>query len=204
MPSLKNPDWRKAIPRIVIDMIARDGLEGTSIRRIAKELGFSTTVVTHTFPAKIELLRLSYQRFVESGASRYDMILARDPGDLVGYLMSMTVLDEEDLSLWRAYMAIWDKVLSDESFADEIRAWNLRGIERIESLIMAYDPDCRNAHRLAREWLALTCGISEQQILDPGSWPHDEVREVLTRHVECALGPRKRARAPADAHATPA
>ena len=189
MPSLKNPDWRKTIPKVVIDMIARDGLEGASIRRIAKELGFSTTVVTHTFPEKIELLRWSYQRFVESADSRYKAVVSNDPMDLVGYLMSMTALDDDDMSFWRAYVAIWDKVLSDEIFAEELRVWNRRGIDRIEQFVRAYNPDCKDSHRLARQLLALTCGISEQQVLDPGSWTHDEIREVLTRQVECALGP---------------
>lgn len=191
MPSMKNPDWRKTIPKVVIDMIARNGLEGASIRRIAKELGFSTTVVTHTFPEKNELLRWSYQRFVESADGRYAAAMANDPADLVGYLMSMTALDDDDMSFWRAYMAIWDKILGDEAFASELRVWNQRGIGRIERFIEAYDPGCTDAHRLARQFLALVCGISEQQILDPGSWSHDEIRDVLTRQVECALGPRK-------------
>jgi AcrR family transcriptional regulator len=190
MPSLKNPDWRNTIPKVVLGVIARDGLEGASIRRIAKELGFSTTVVTHTFPEKNELLRWSYQRFVESAARRYEAVVANDPADLVAYLMSMTAQDDEDLILWRAYMAIMDKVLSDESFADELRAWNRRGVARIEQFVKAYNPGCTNSQRVARQLLALACGISEQQILDPGSWTSDEIREVLTRQVECVLGPR--------------
>lgn len=191
MPSLKNPDWRKTIPKVVLDMIARDGLESASIRRIAKELGFSTTVVTHTFPQKNELLRWSYQRFVESASGRYEAVVANDPADLVGYLMSMTVLDDDDMNFWRAYMAIWDKVLSDEVFARELRVWNQRGIDRIEKFIKAYAPGYANSHRLARQLLALTCGMSEQQVLDPSSWTSDDIREVLTRQIECALGPRK-------------
>lgn len=196
MPSLKNPDWRKTIPKIVIDMIARNGMEGASIRRIARELGFSTTVVTHTFPEKNELLRWSYQRFVESADGRYEAVIANDPADLVGYLMSMTARDEEDMRFWRAYVAIWDKVLGDDGFAAELRAWKQRATDRIERFINAYNPAYAHAHRLAKQLLALTCGISEQQILDPGSWTHDEIREALTQQVECVLGPRRSAVSP--------
>lgn len=190
MPGLKNPDWRKKIPDVVLDMIARNGLEGASIRRIAKELGFSTTVVTHTFPDKNDLLRWSYRRFVESGHRRYEAVAGKDPGDLVGYLLSMTASDDDDMSFWRAYVAIWDKSLGDEGFAEELRAWNRKGIERIERFILAYNPACATPHRLARQLLALACGISEQQILDPDSWTQDEVRCAIRVQVECALGPR--------------
>jgi AcrR family transcriptional regulator len=190
MPSLKNPDWRTTIPKVVLDMIARDGLESASIRRIAKELGFSTTVVTHTFPDKNELLRWSYRRFVESADRRYDAIRTDDPGDLVGYLMSMTALDEDDMNYWRAYVAIWDKVISDDAFAADLRAWILLGIGRIEGFVKAYAPDCKKPHRIARQLLALVRGISEQQILDRDSWTHDEIRELITRQIECELGPR--------------
>jgi AcrR family transcriptional regulator len=189
MPGLKNPDWRNTIPEVVLDMIARDGLEAASIRRIAKELGYSTTVVTHTFPEKNELLLWSYHRFVDSGDRKFEAILATDPTDLVGYMMSMTALDDEDLTYWRAYVAIWDKVLSDGVFTAELRAWIERGVGRIERFVTAYNPDCENPHRIARQLLALARGISEQQILDRDSWSRDEVREFFTRQVECALGP---------------
>jgi AcrR family transcriptional regulator len=188
MPSLKNPDWRKAIPKVVLDIIARDGLEATSVRRIAKELGFSTAVVTHTFPDKNELLFSSYHRFVESGDRRYEAILAKDPTDIVGYLMSMVVLDADDLKYWRAYVAIWDKVLSDKLFEVELRAWIERGIERIERFVKAYSPDYRHANRFARQLLALVRGISEQQLLDRDAWTPAELREVFKRNVECELG----------------
>jgi AcrR family transcriptional regulator len=193
MPGLKNPDWRKTIPKVVLDVIAREGLEGASIRRIAKELGFSTTVVTHTFPDKNELLRWSYHRFVESANCRYEAIRANDPTDLVGYMMSMTALNEDDLVYWRAYVAIWDKVLSDPAFAMELREWILRGIRRIEEFVIAYDPDCEDPHAIARQLLALVRGISEQQILDPDSWTPDEIRDAVRRQVECVLDPRKEA-----------
>lgn len=189
MPGLKNPDWRKAIPEVVLDMIARDGLESASIRRIAKELGFSTTVVTHTFPEKSGLLLWSYHRFVESGDRKYKAVFAKDPADLIGYMMSMMALDDHDLTYWRAYVAIWDKVLSDGVFTTELREWIDRGIGRIESFVTAYNPDCENPHRIARELLALARGISEQQILDRDSWSLDDIREAFTRQVECSLGP---------------
>lgn len=189
MPGLKNPDWRKAIPEVVLDMIARDGLESASIRRIAKELGFSTTVVTHTFPEKSALLLWSYHRFVESGDRKYKAVVAKDPADLVGYMMSMVALDDTDLTYWRAYVAIWDKVLSDGVFTTELREWIDRGIRRIEGFVTAYNPDCENPHRIARQLLALARGISEQQILDRNSWSVDDVREAFTRQVECSLGP---------------
>jgi AcrR family transcriptional regulator len=189
MPGLKNPDWRKAIPEVVLDMIARDGLESASIRRIAKELGFSTTVVTHTFPEKSGLLLWSYHRFVECGDRKYKAVVTKDPTDLVGYMMSMVALDDDDLTYWRAYVAIWDKVLSDGVFTTELREWIDRGIGRIESFVTAYNPECKNPHRIARQLLALARGISEQQILDRDSWSLDEIREAFTRQVECSLGP---------------
>jgi AcrR family transcriptional regulator len=191
MPSLKNPDWRKTIPDVVLSVIARDGLEAASIRRIAKELGFSTAVVTHTFPEKNQLLLCSYHRFVDSGDRKYDAKVAQDPTDLVGYLMSMTALDDTDLAYWRAYVAIWDKVLSDGVFTAELRDWIGRGIRRIEEFVMAYNPNCPDPHRIARQLLALTRGISEQQILDRESWSREDVRDFFVRQVECALGPPK-------------
>jgi AcrR family transcriptional regulator len=47
---------RQEITEVAWRVIARDGLEQTSLRAIARELGLSTSIVTHYFKDKEELL----------------------------------------------------------------------------------------------------------------------------------------------------
>jgi len=73
MPKEVDHDERRAeLLEAVWRVIARDGMEGTTIRGIAKETGWSTGVLSHYFADKDEIiasaLRLAYERI----ASRWD------------------------------------------------------------------------------------------------------------------------------------
>jgi AcrR family transcriptional regulator len=66
---------REELLEAVWRVIARDGMEGTTIRGIAKETGWSTGVLSHYFADKDEIvtsaLRLAYERI----ATRWDQKL---------------------------------------------------------------------------------------------------------------------------------
>ena len=47
---------RRRIAEIALGIIAREGIEAATIRRIAAEVGYSTAVVTHYFENKQDLL----------------------------------------------------------------------------------------------------------------------------------------------------
>lgn len=51
-------------------MIAREGLSGTTVRRVADELGGSTTAVTHYFASRDELLRAAVEDAYSTAAAR--------------------------------------------------------------------------------------------------------------------------------------
>src|SRR5579884_1412256 len=73
MPKEVDHDERRAeLLEAVWRVIARDGMEGTTIRGIAKETGWSTGVLSHYFADKGDIigsaLRLAYERI----AARWD------------------------------------------------------------------------------------------------------------------------------------
>ena len=62
MPRVVDHEARRAeVAAVAADLIARRGLDGVSVRDVAAAGGYSTTVVTHYFASKRELLLQAYR-----------------------------------------------------------------------------------------------------------------------------------------------
>jgi AcrR family transcriptional regulator len=142
-------------------------------------VGFSTTIVTHYFSGKQELLLWAYRTIDEWARERFEEAIARDPTDLVGYLMSMTAVRAIDKANWRPYIAIWDRSLRDPEFASQLHSWTDVTLIRIAAFVRARYPECADATYVARRMLALCSGISVQLLFDPDSWQEEVVHETF-------------------------
>ena len=179
---------RQRIAEIVLRVIAREGLEAATVRRIAAEVGFSTAVVTYYFENKQDLLFSAFRLLGELNRAKFDEFATRQPPDLVGYLLSMTALDAEDRAGWRACVAFWERSLDAPEFAAELRSWIGQVLDRIEVLIAALQPDCPDSRRIATQLFDLVQGMSTHMLFDPGSWPEAAVRQSLSGSVRNLLG----------------
>lgn len=173
-----------------MDVIAREGLDAATVRHIAATVGYSTTVITHYFADKQDLLLSAYHLMDGIATERFRQIYERDPADLVGYLMSMSALGEADLGYWRTFIAIWDRSLRDPAFAAELRSWIDEALQRTQAFIKVLNPQCEDPARVARRLFAVTYGISVQLVFDQKSWTVEGVRQALTSEIELLVGRR--------------
>jgi len=74
---VSHDDHRRHIADVTVGIIAREGLEAATVRRIAAEVGCSTTVITHYFSDKHELLLWTYRLLGEFGVEVTDDELER-------------------------------------------------------------------------------------------------------------------------------
>jgi AcrR family transcriptional regulator len=185
----KHDRRRQKLAEVVMDVIARDGFDAVTVRRIASEVGYSTAVVSHYFCDKQDMLLCAYATFDEYASRLFDEISACDPTDLLGYLVGMSAAGQGGLGPWRAFLAVWDKFLRDPAFAREIRGWTREAVTCIDALIRARNPDRLNTKKLAERFLALVQGISMQMLFDPENWTDGDVRRALEAEIELILGP---------------
>ena len=114
MPKEVDHDQRREeLLEAVWRVIARDGMEGTTIRAIAKETGWSTGVLAHYFGDKDDIissaLRLAYERI----AARWDAKLEGLTGirALHELVLDNLPLDEERELETRLLMNYWSRVI---------------------------------------------------------------------------------------------
>src|SRR5919198_1840349 len=71
MPRIVDHEQRRAeVAAAVWRIVSRDGLEAATVRRVAAETGMSTSVVSHYFAGKDDLLRLAFRIVVARGRDR--------------------------------------------------------------------------------------------------------------------------------------
>ena len=170
-------DRRRQVAQCASQLIAAGGTDAVTVREVARAAGSSTTVVSHYFRDKRELLEFAYQEAAAEARARAHAALAADPGDVRGVVEALLPLDEERLVSWRINAAFWGRALGDRALADEQRA-RVDGAREllVSALTERREPD---PEIVAEELLALVIGVAVQAVFDPDRWPAERQRAVV-------------------------
>jgi len=188
MLAVDHDERRRRIAQVTVDVIAREGLEAATIRRIAAELGGPTKIVTHYFADKQEMLVWTYRSLSEQSQLYIKEVIARDPTDIVGVLMAMTAIDESQTLLWRVYLAFWDRAARDPFFADLQRTQIDLALKVIAEVIRARNGDRPDLTSVSQRLNALVQGISILALAEKERWSVERTRSTLADEVEILLG----------------
>ena len=160
-----------------IDLIAEEGLEAVTIRRLAAVTGFSTTVVTHYFPNKQALLFKVYERCAERAQERVDQAFAKDPGDVGKCLEALLAIGEEARKGWKVNIAFWPHALKDGPLRERQLWWTRKAEQTVTSAIQRAYP-LRDAEAIARGLLSALIGIAVRSSFD-ASWDDEMQKAAL-------------------------
>jgi TetR/AcrR family transcriptional regulator, transcriptional repressor of bet genes len=192
MTTVDHDERRRQIAETTVAVIAREGLEAATIRRIAAELNGPTKLVTHYFHDKNQLLVWVYQ----SLAFQWDMsvrpVLQRDPADLLGLLCTMVPSDERQTRLWRVYVAFWDRASRDPTVAGLQRNSIQKALQILADSVRALTGDQADMQSICERLNAVAQGLAIQALMDPDRWPLERVRQRLAETIDCCLGVQSR------------
>src|SRR4051794_10907486 len=179
---------RRHVASIAADLVARQGVDALTVRRVADAAGYSTAVVSHYFEDKRDLLLSTYQVSADRSTRRYEAVTARGKQRLLESLEALLPLDDERRADWSLWFAFWGFAATDPMLAaaqrDRVRS--ARG--RIEQ---ALDEEAA-AGRLregvdramaARTLLVVVHGIGTQTVFDPDDWTPQRQCAVLAHAV---------------------
>jgi AcrR family transcriptional regulator len=173
---------RQLVAECAIRLIAERGTDAATVRAVASAAGFSTTVVSHYFTDKRELLMFTYREAAIRTRARVEAALAADATDLRGALHALLPLDADRRRDWRVNFAFWGLAVTDGEMTREQRA-RVRGARALLADVLrrrgAPDPE-----GTARRLLTVVIGIAIQAMFDPGDWPRARQLEQLERLAE--------------------
>jgi AcrR family transcriptional regulator len=165
-------------------VIMRDGLEATSLRRIAREGGFTTGVLTHYFADKSELISACFEWTMRTWLDRVEREIreAPTPEDSVCRFVAVAVPHAaERHGEWRLWLNFVGTAAGDKQLADLLVGTDLRWEALVtETLIRWHEaglisprlPDEQEALILAR----LGDGLGLRALVT-GDW--DDARRTL-------------------------
>ncbi|RMI37929.1 TetR/AcrR family transcriptional regulator [Streptomyces triticirhizae] len=198
----KQVDYAERRERVVdaVHRLAdRHGLEGVTLRDVAREAGLSMGAVQRGFRDKDEMLALALARVGERFVARARAAATEpSPAALGRVLADLALLAEEqrpEAQVWLAFVA---RAAVAPSLARTLRADRPEVLDLLTRLVaevtqargVAVDPAAE-----ARALLALTDGLTVQLLL--GQLDRDEARGVLDARLRGLCGTDGRAAAPA-------
>ena len=151
-------------------VVAAEGIEAATVRRIAEEAGCTTGRITHYFADKEEVLVAALRRVHQAAGRR--MLAAIGPlsglAALRAVLAEALPLDQERILEWRVWLAFWGSAATSTRLQAEqherYREW--RGmLKRV--LATAQLPAGVDLDRLVDQIVALVDGFGLQGVLDP-------------------------------------
>jgi len=118
MPKVVDHDVRRSeVVAATWQVIADEGLEAATIRRIAAAAGCTTGRVTHYFDSKDDVLVAALEAVHEAAAERMGRHLDAAPRDgeatLRAVLLEALPLDDERRREWGVWLAFWGRASTD-------------------------------------------------------------------------------------------
>ena len=162
-------------------VVAAEGIEAATVRRIAEEAGCTTGRITHYFADKEEVLVAALRQVHRAAGKR--MLAAIGPRSgleaLRAVLAEALPLDEERILEWRVWLAFWGSAATSTSLQAEqhqrYREWRglLKRVLATAQLSADIDLD-----RLVDQIVALVDGFGLQGVLDP---QHPQPEQLASR-----------------------
>jgi AcrR family transcriptional regulator len=175
---------RREVAEVASDLIARLGLERVTVREIASATGFSTTVVSHYFRDKRELLMLAYRLAAARTRRRIDAAGGSGLERLRQSVEAILPLDEASRRDWAVWMAFWSAAANDAEFGAEQRRRSRETVELMRGLVAdALGRAPTEATAAAEHLLTVTYGLAMQAVFDPARWPAKRQRDALAAEL---------------------
>ncbi|MBI1260282.1 MAG: TetR family transcriptional regulator [Rhizobiales bacterium] len=190
MPKIIDHDIRRLeIVEASWQVIASEGLEGLTMRKIAKVAGCTTGRLTHYFANREELVLAALHAAYDAAGDRMLQARARE-GSALDRLLAMLEetlpLDEERVKEWKIWIGFWGVAMNDNPLAIENDARHTRWREALLPLLESINP-ALDATYEADRLIGIVDGLGLQAAIHPTPENLTRVREVLARQI-AALG----------------
>ncbi|MBC2876307.1 MULTISPECIES: TetR/AcrR family transcriptional regulator [Streptomyces] len=185
---------RREVSEAVWRVLAAHGFDGLTLRAVAAELGATTGLLTHYFPAKRDLLAHALDLLDRRSAARPRRVAPRGLPAVRAALLDILPLTPAATDGNRIWVSSWDTALADPALSEGHAQRYARGRDRLSELVAAAqelgelppgDPD-----RIAAGAQGFTLGLVVQALFDPAAFPPERQTELLDDYL-AALASRR-------------
>jgi len=177
-------DRRRQLVLAAAELIADEGINALTNAKIAKRLSGSTTMVTHYFRSKRELVLDTYQTMASRSRARLEQAMRGSSDPLAACLHALLPLDDQTRLEWRVWLAYQGMSVGDPELT---RIWASRAASAVDRITRLIEADIE-AERMpssidpameSDRLFALIQGMSFQSIVDPKRWSPVYLRRII-------------------------
>lgn len=182
MPAPVDHDSRRAqLAELATEIIAREGLQAATIRRLATEAGFSTAIVTHYFRNKRDLLFRVYEHVSTRAIARFNEY-ADATKSLREVLETFLPIGAHERMAYRVVFAFWALAQNDAEFASRQHLAMRQSRAAIATLLRERG-FAGNVDYASDQLLVSIMGTAIRASFEP-EWDDDYLRDFLGNMLE--------------------
>jgi AcrR family transcriptional regulator len=175
---------RREVIKIAASVLADRGPDALSFREIAERAGYSTTIITHYFRNKHDLLLSMFQAAAQGGVDRVNAAIQQGK-PAQECLEALLPMNEESRRNWRVVLAFWGNGTADDAFRREQRMRWHESLDMVMEQLQRLDADHSTPLELrGRTILALMIGLATQAVFNPREWTANHMRRSLRAALE--------------------
>jgi AcrR family transcriptional regulator len=187
---------RDLVARVAADLVADHGLEALTVRRVAEAAGYSTTVVSHYFTDRRDLVRATYRAAATRSSARFDAAVRLADEPLQACLEALLPLDQERRRDFRTWFAFWAMAVADDELAAEQDARVQSARRRITEVLAREQSRGRvrlgiDLSDVAYRLLVLVHGVGTHAAFDRDYWTPDRQRRAVAAELADLLVPAR-------------
>ncbi|UQX04449.1 TetR/AcrR family transcriptional regulator [Streptomyces sp. RerS4] len=183
---------RRDVSEAVWRVLAAHGFGGLTLRAVAAELGATTGLVTHYFPAKRDLVAYALDLLTERTAAGRPQPAGQGLAALRAALLGVLPLSPEATATNRIWVSSWDTALADPAVSADHAAKYGQSRARLRDLVAAAqylgelppgDPE-----RVAAGAQSFVLGLTVQALFAPEAFPPSRQTELLDDYMAALAG----------------
>ena len=177
-------DRRRQLVLAAAELIADEGINALTNAKIARRISGSTTMVTHYFRSKRELVLDTYQTMASRARARLEQAMRGSDDPLAACLHALLPLDDPTRLEWRVWLAYQGMSVGDPELT---RIWASRATSAVDRITRLIEADIEAARMPSSidpamesdRLFALIQGMSFQSIVDAKRWSPAYLRRIV-------------------------
>lgn len=184
MPRVVDHDERRLqIAQVVDQLVYEQGVQAVTIREVASRVGYSTTVVSHYFSSKLEMLVFTHQVARRMAEGLIDEAV-RTNRPLIETLEELLPTTEERWRNWHTWFAFWGMAPAEPDVTREWREGTSNAHHLFLRLIKSAQdagqfPEAVDCVLAATRIQILVNGIASLVSQDRAGWPPERQKQTL-------------------------
>jgi TetR/AcrR family transcriptional repressor of bet genes len=174
---------KRLVISATIELIAERGLEDTSIRTVSARAGYSTSIVTHYFRDKTDLLKSTYLAVADGRRTRLGTCIEIDKA-LPAAALSLLPLDDKRQREWKVYCAFLASGIGHGELASIQSEWSDKTIGLFASLLAGTKhPSPAQARSAASRLVSFLTGLSVMHLINPTGFSREKISALTLEEL---------------------